>query len=367
MNIFRYSIYRIVGLSVCLAAITLFSGAARAQMKMHVVNVGQGEAVLLEFPRHAILVDAGGEDTFETAAQNRFRRHLLAYLDAFFVRRADLNRTLHSVVVSHAHEDHVKNLRAVFDRFTILNFVEGGGNAGASGMKEVREIRARLAANDIKHHRIYARNVKRPSFMREWRNDLSESSQTDIRFLSAGRDCIDDNNASLVMRVEYAGKSFLLTGDAETEDKEGRNLGCGGLIFRLLDERAAFPELLDVDVLKVAHHGSRFSTAEIFLQKVAPDFAVLSAGKTTTRSAGGGAPFHAYFFGHPNESVVQQLENATARSRAPVNVTTMTKGRTIFSENRRIEKAIYCTGWDGDVVFSVERDGGAISVETIPD
>ena len=65
--------------AICLAMLCLFSLVARAQMKMHVINVGQAESVLLEFPSHAILIDAGGEETFETNEQNRFRRHLVEY------------------------------------------------------------------------------------------------------------------------------------------------------------------------------------------------------------------------------------------------------------------------------------------------
>ncbi|MCY7376539.1 MAG: MBL fold metallo-hydrolase [Pyrinomonadaceae bacterium] len=348
---------------ICLAMICLFSAAARAQMKMHVINVGQAEAVLLEFPRHAVLIDAGGEDTFETAVQNRFRRHLLEYLDAFFARRNDLNQTLYSVVVSHPHKDHTKNLRAVFERYTVKHFIEGGGSINASGMDDVRAIRNIVAEKNIAHHRIYARDVKRPSFMRDWSAELLRDSQTEAKFLSAGRRCNDDNNASLVLRVAYQGKSFLFVGDAEIDDKEGRKLGCGGLLSRLLVEEVSFPELVDVDVLKVGHHGSKNGTSKAFLEKVTPQFAVLSAGVPATRSSGRGRFFHAWNFGHPNEIAVKLLEEHTIKTRSTLNVTTMTKPR-ILIENRPIDKAIYCTCWDGDLVFTVSAAGNLEAPET---
>ena len=347
----------------CLIIIGLALTAANAQMKMHVINVGQAEAVLLEFPRHAILIDAGGEDTFETNEQNRFRRHLLEYLDAFFARRTDLNQTLYSVIVSHPHKDHTKNLQMIFERYTIQHFIEGGGAVNASGMDDIRAVRNIVTQKNIAYHRIYARDVKRPSFMRDWSAELLTNSQAEVKFLSAGRRCNDENNASLILRVAYKGKSFLFIGDAEIDDKEGRDLGCGGLLFRLLIEEAAFPDLLDVDVLKVGHHGSRNGTSKVFLEKVTPDFAVLSAGIPTTRSSGTGAFFHAWNFGHPNEVAIKLLEGNVVKTRPTVNVTTMTKPR-ILVENRSINKAIYCTCWDGDIIFTVSVSGNLESPAT---
>ena len=72
---------------------------AHAQMKAHFINVGQAESILLEFRRHAVLIDAGGEDTGDT----RDRDHLLDYLDRFFARRTDLHDTIYSVIISHPH------------------------------------------------------------------------------------------------------------------------------------------------------------------------------------------------------------------------------------------------------------------------
>lgn len=356
MKIMRKNLYAISGAAFCLAIVCLFSTAARAEMKMHVINVGQAEAVLLEFTNHAVLIDAGNEDTFETAVENTFRRHLTEYLDAFFVRRMDLDKTLHSVIVSHPHKDHTKNLRLIFERYKVSHFIEGGGSVNASGMDDVQAIRNIVVERNIKHHRIYARDVKRASFMRDWSAELLNGSQAELKFLSAGRRCNDDNNASLILRAAYKGKSFLFIGDAEVDDKEGRNLGCGGLLFRLLNQQAAFPALLDVDVLKVGHHGSRNGTEAVFLQKVTPDYAVLSAGVPTTRSAGSGRAFHSWFFGHPNEAAIKLLEQSVGKTRPSVNVTTMTKPRTLV-ENRPLEKAIYCTCWDGDLVFTVSANG----------
>lgn len=335
-----------------IALICAFVAVTPAQMKMHVINVGQGESVLFEFTNQAVLVDAGSHKPEDAA-------HLFEYLDAFFARRSDLDNTLHSVVVSHAHIDHTRNLKAVFERYNVLHLVEGGAERG-SGVHQLRTARTLITGEPGALHKISARNVKRPWFLRAWTEELKTGSQVDIKFLSAGRKCNNENNASLVMRVEHKGKKFLLTGDAEEDDKEGRSLGCGGLLFRLLSDRAAFPQLLNVDVLKVAHHASRNGTIEQFLLKVKPDYAVISAGDNRLNQNRGS--FSAWDHGHPNELAVTRLEQSVRRVREPKTVTIMAKAESDLIE-KLMRKAIYSTGWDGDIVFTVDGSG-ELSVET---
>ena len=82
---------------------------AQAQMKIHVIDVGQADSILLEFKSAAVLVDAGGEST----GDDRDKEHLLSQLKAFFAGRPDLGNTLHAVIISHAHIDHTKLLMDV--------------------------------------------------------------------------------------------------------------------------------------------------------------------------------------------------------------------------------------------------------------
>ena len=75
-------------------------------MTVHYIDVGQGEAILIELPRAAIMIDAGGEDT----GDSRFRVHLLDYLNRIFARRMDLNHTIDVLIVTHPHLDHTRCL-----------------------------------------------------------------------------------------------------------------------------------------------------------------------------------------------------------------------------------------------------------------
>src|SRR4051794_12845897 len=92
-------------------------------MYAHCIDVGQGDSTLLEFPCGAMLIDAGGQDDDSTA-------RLLDYLEQFFARRSDLNRTLDLVLITHNHPDHTLALRAVAEHFTIRRYMDGGQLTG---------------------------------------------------------------------------------------------------------------------------------------------------------------------------------------------------------------------------------------------
>ena len=166
------------------------------------------------------------------------------------------------------------------------------------------------------------------------------------------------------MRVEYQGKSILLTGDAEEDDldpdKPGSS-GCGGLLFRLLNSQAAFPLLLNTDILKAAHHGARNGSMESFLKRVSPLFTVISAGSPETRSTVSSG-FHAFFFGHPNEESIAEFEKFTTASRTEKTVTTLTAPKKL--KQRQIKRAVYATVWDGTIVISIGTSGAIQATTT---
>src|SRR5690242_21325638 len=127
MKIFKFSF----------AFALLFSATiARAQMSAHYINVGQADSILLEFKTAAVLIDAGGEAT----GDDRDKNHLVAYLNQFFTRRADLNKTLLAVIISHPHIDHTKNLGAVIQNFRVQALLDGGNQSG-SGIGPLRAAR----------------------------------------------------------------------------------------------------------------------------------------------------------------------------------------------------------------------------------
>lgn len=323
-------------------AAAFWAAAAQAQMKVHFINVGQAESILLETTSAAVLVDAGGEAT----GDDRDRDHLLAYLDRFFAARPDLDTTLHSVIVSHPHLDHTRHLMPVLRRYRVRNLVDGGDQRG-SGFPQLRQARRWASQNGIVYNLVRDNRVRPSGYQPEMLRRVRVGSGVDIRFLSGSRpECADANNGSLVLLVTYGDATFLLPGDTEWEDDD-----CEPGINRLLER---FTQRIDVDVYKVSHHGSENGTSPELLQALTPEVAVISAGRHETHAP---TSFHAWQFGHPRESVVSLLESAVSGSRpTATQAYTMTAVRQV-RQPRPVSKAVYCTCWDGDVVVEVGAAG----------
>lgn len=325
--------------------------SAAAQMSAHYINVGQGDSILLEFKNAAVLIDAGGEATGDF----RDRDHLLNYLKKFFARRPDLKHTLLAVIVSHPHLDHTKNLVPVFQTFHIKNLIDGGNMRG-SGFRQLRAARKLAKSKGTRYRAVTDLQIENLGNrgMSLFVDSLS-NSDVEMKLLDASRGCENGNNDSLIVRVKYKEASYLFSGDAETESDPI----CEAEVPMLVDYYDG-TELVDVDVYKVGHHGSLNGTDDEFMEAMSPKISVISAGIHTQHGPG---KFHAFQFGHPREAIVALLERFTSKDRDPINAYTMPRVKKVKS-NRRIEKAIYCTCWDGDIVVSTNESGSQLKVTT---
>lgn len=329
-----------------LTAITI-----QAQVSAHYINIGQGDSILIELKTAAILIDAGGEATGDTSD----RDHLVDYLNTFFARRTDLNKTLYSVIISHPHLDHTKNLMAVMENFKVKNLVDGGNKTG-SGISQLNKARAFAKQNDILYNRIDDDDIGRSGYTTSHLRALKRTaSDAVVRFLAGSRGCKNQNNDSVVVLLRYRSASYLFTGDAETENDPI----CKAEVPVLVDFYRR-NQLLDVDVYKVGHHGSHNGTDEALMRAMSPKISVLSTGIHTRHEPG---QFHAFQFGHPREVTVALLERFSSSNREPVTVYSMNAVRDV-NLNRRMSKAVYCTCWDGDVVVSANASGEALTVRT---
>jgi competence protein ComEC len=279
-------------------------GYAQAQFAIHVIDVGQADAILLEFKSSPILIDAGAEAT----GDDLYRNHLLSDINAFFAKRGDLNRTLQAIIVTHPHIDHTRSLMDVFQNFTVKYFYDGGDMKG-SGVPQLNQARRYASSHAIQYTAIRDEAIRRDGFTPTGLGKLPCGA--DVRFLAGSRGCANGNNNSLVLRVHYDHKTALLTGDSETDDDDECE---EGQVEHLL-ERYQGTDLLRADIYKVGHHGSHNSTDEAFVSAVSPAIALISAGHKETREPG---KFHAFFFGHPREDVVELLEGTTGNRNPPV-------------------------------------------------
>jgi competence protein ComEC len=351
------------------AACLLFLGAAQAalpnfaplksgQMRAHFIDVGQGSSVLLEFSCAAALIDTGGEKNTQFDSVQA----LQSYLDQFFARRSDLKRTLSLVLITHAHIDHTRGLPMVLSRYLVHDYVDNGAETGSGG----RQQKAAHAKADADGSNMTRQAVTEPEV------DIKEgltskiispiSCDKDIQFhamwgaLQSSGEWTktvlnDQNDSSVVTRLEFGKTPFLFMGDLE-EDVHDAMLGF------FCDKLSVPCPALRADVYHVAHHGSYNGTSPDLAAAVTPKIAVISMGPPD-RSA----VWTAVAYGHPRKIAVDMLEPAVSLTRSPAIDAQLatkagSKGATSKGEfvSESVSKAIYATGWDGTVVVTADKN-----------
>ncbi len=218
-------------------------------LMVHFIDVGQADCILAELPGDGtMMIDAGNRDD--------------GGLIIDYIRRLGVNR-IDILVGTHPHEDHIGGMAEIVDEMDI----------GDVYMPKVSHITYTfsnlLKALDKKGLKIKAAEagvVIVPPGLRgpEPTADTGSDTRKDIRIemLSPpkGAGYEDINDWSAAIRLEYGSVSFLCMGDAGFGPEKDMMAGNSQLIS---------------DVLKVAHHGSRYSTSADFLDKVMPDFSVI--------------------------------------------------------------------------------------------
>ena len=314
-------------------------------MRAHFINVGQGDATVLEFACGVVMIDAGGEGDADTTAH-------VASLRDLFASRPELHDTIRAVLITHNHVDHTRGLVAMIDHFHVQRLIENGQRGGP---RDPGDAALRRLATD----------PRRPA---TWLDlDEYEVAQTEggltgpdvdpvecagtnpeIKILSAdyaqnpgwtAGTYNDKNNHSVVIRVDFGRASFLFTGDLETE-----------AIATLLETYRG-TDLLDVDVYHVGHHGSyNGTTSELLGAIVRPEIAVISMGRCDHEGQWTG-----WAYGHPRKVTVDLLRHAITRRRPARTVHVAPKVKEFTTTTMR--DAIFGTGWDGTIVVRATADG----------
>jgi hypothetical protein len=218
---------------------------------------------------------------------------------------------------------------AVMNRYRVRNFVDNGDVDVKIGFGPINE--ARFFINEantaqpgsIIYNKIDATDIGPLGYTTQWLRDLATatSQQVKIRFLNASNNCSNENNDSLVVLVQYRQAKILITGDAEW-DSDGA--GCTAAIPRML-QRFGNGNLLDVDVYKVGHHGSFNGPNQAFLTETTPKISIISAGHFSEQAGTGG--FNPWAFGHPRQTLVNELIQFTSMNRMAKPVYAMDKAK----------------------------------------
>jgi competence protein ComEC len=322
--------------------------AGLPEMRVHLIDVGQGQALLFEFSCGAALVDTGGESNalFDSGGA------LENYLEAFFERRADLDRTLDLLVITHPHLDHVLNVELVTRQFKVKNVVTdglatGSGRAQQGRLEAWAKTNARLAT--ISEEAVPVGGLRNavidpihcsdadPGIKALWGGVLARPDGWSKKSFD------NENSHSVVLRLDFGEASFVVPGDLELEGIE-----------KLLEKHGA--ATLDVDVFQVGHHGSKNAVTHELLAAVSPDLALIGTGSPARETQ-----WSAWQYGHPRKEAIDLLLEQLSRTRPRATVP-VASAQWTFAD-MKLDKAIYATGWDGSVVVTATTEG-ALSVLT---
>lgn len=227
-----------------------------SETKIHFINVGQGDAILIENKNFNILIDSG---------PNNAKDNIISYLKSNEIKKLDY------VIASHPHEDHIGSMDDIVNKFDIGEFI----------MPKILTTDEDLnnLLKSLKSKKLLVKNIN---------NNLKIKLSKDayIDFLWTG-DISDDNlnNHSIVMKYITKNVSFLFTGDME---EEVENI--------LLSSK--YP--LKSTVLKVAHHGSKTSSSKSFISEIQPQISVISCGMGND-------------YGHPNKITLDTLKSTNSK------------------------------------------------------
>lgn len=252
----RYGVRYLLGL---LAAGNFFvwyvvAAEERRELTIAFLDVGQGDAIYIESPAGIRALVDGGPG-----------RSVLAGLGAlmpFYERSLDL------IVVSNPDQDHIAGLVDVLKRYDVGAVLE----PGTVPHTQIYGLFSRAVAEEGSR-RILARHGMRI--------DMGGGVVLDILFPDRDASGLSTNTGSVVAKLAYGEISVMLPGDTTMAVEEYLSARDG--------------ERLDVDILKLAHHGSKTSSSDTFLSVTTPRYAIVSAGKENR-------------YGHPHRDVVERLK-----------------------------------------------------------
>ena len=258
IRLYQY-IAGVLVLVILVVAVVINNRLGNSILRVEFLDVGQGDAIFITAPNgNQVLIDGGPNDRVLGQLGNSM---------GFFDRSIDM------VIATHPDKDHIAGLASVFRLYDVDYFI---GSELQSETKYDNALQDGVS-NESGLTRITARAGERFIL------DKNRGIYIDVLFPSSTTENYEETNqASIITRLVYGTKSFLLTGDAYTENED-----------YIVD---MYGEKIKSTVLKIGHHGSKTSSGEKFLLTVLPEYAIVSAGKTNT-------------YGHPKPEVIERFEN----------------------------------------------------------
>ncbi len=244
-----------------------------ACIKVHFIDVGQGDSILIELDKDTtMLIDAGHTST---NGNNFNKDDYFTYIDGILENSG--GNDIDYLIATHPDADHISLLPTVFERYQVNNTYMNAWYPSKTAEKvhtaAENELNSTLKEFDTADDTVIPLPVSNYS--------LTIYSSGNDGFSGSGT---KNNSMSIICMLEYGGKKILFTGDAVKETEEW--------FIAKTENDTTF----DIDVLKVAHHGSKGSSCEQFLDYVKAEYAVISSGAGNT-------------YNHPNQETLDRLNN----------------------------------------------------------
>lgn len=236
---------------------------------VHYLDVGQGDSEFVELPN--------GECMLIDASTDVYSKTVIDAVESLGYSKIDY------VVATHPHEDHIGALDNVIEHFDVGKVYMPNATSSSECFDDLETA--------IEQKQLDVITAKTDTTV------YSDSDLT-IEFLSPIESSYSEsNNYSAVLKITFDENSFLFMGDAEN------------LVERELVDK--YGSYLDVDVLKVGHHGGNNASCQEFLEEVTPEYAVISCGANNS-------------YGHPHKETLDRLEDCQAETFCTDDCSTIT-------------------------------------------
>jgi competence protein ComEC len=256
-----------IGFAVVLLGLLYFGvdkNNRMASLEVSFLDVGQGDAILINYlHRYQILIDSGASG-----------KKVLTELSKVMPFMDD---KIEVVIVTHPDRDHFAGFIDVLKKYEVDLIFDNGQDSDDEVWQEFQKI-------------IIEKGISKQVITEGSTIKIGDGrSKNSVEFNIFNPDEIvinkkEKNESSIVVRMDYGKNSFLFTGDA----------GFSAEIDMIFDK-----EKLDVDFLKVGHHGSRYSSSDFFLARVTPEWSIISVGEND--------------YGHPTEEALGRLRKIGSR------------------------------------------------------
>ncbi len=270
----KFKHWALVLISVFGLAWGVFSFWPDDQLHLIACDVGQGDAILIKKGFDEVLIDGGPNNKVMECLSNN-----LPFWE----------KTIELVVLTHPEKDHITGLVEVLKRFKVKKIISNSLLVDKAAFRAFREAvgqeeievfspkkgdKIKLAGMDFEV--LWPK--ERLGDLRLWSQLAYDTEKSGVLGISSFEGEI--NETSVVLWLKYDQFDAFLTGDIDQRTEE-----------EIADEH----ELEGIEVLKVAHHGSKYSSSQEFLEKIKPKIALISVGKNQ--------------WGHPTEEVLKKLRN----------------------------------------------------------